>query len=99
MTRPPLANAEGALNAQRGTYFSWDEFDRLPRVIRDLMNYSPVNVGTGFVWRQIAQGGDVAAVARAAYLRWRRYAQQHLLHHYGPDHPNLRAQPEAASAA
>lgn len=42
-----LRNAAGAADPRHATYFSWEEFDRLPRMIRDLMNYSPINVGTG----------------------------------------------------
>ncbi|PZQ63370.1 MAG: hypothetical protein DI570_09260 [Phenylobacterium zucineum] len=95
---PVIRNTERALNWERRTHFSWEEFDRLPKIIRDLMNYTPVNVGTGFVYGQIMGGGDIAAVARQAWHRWRRYSQQSLLKHYGSDHPGLRTTESPTSA-
>lgn len=85
-----MRNTSHALNG-RGTHFSWDEFDRLPRLIRDLMNYTPMNDDRGFVYRQIMDGSDVMAVARAAHRRWSGYAraQTHAL--YGPTHPQVQS--------
>lgn len=87
----PDRNASPALDPRRATHFLWSEFDALPRLLRDLMNYTPVSVGTGYVFRQIAAGQPVEVVARQAFARWKRYARAAALHHYGPTHPQAEA--------
>lgn len=85
----PTPNTSRAVDLRHATHFSWDEFDRLPRILRDLMNYTPVNVGTGYVWAQIMGGSSIDAVARAAVTRWRGYARAQTLALYGPTHPSV----------
>lgn len=96
MSAPATRNGQAAADPRRSTYFSWEEFDRLPKLIRDLMNYTPHAVGTGFVFRQIMDGGDIRAVARSAYVRWRGYARAETLRLYGPTHPQLQEDVSAA---
>lgn len=86
---PALRNGQVATDARNRTHFLWEEFDRLPRLIRDLLNYTPHVAGTGFVYRQIMDGSPVQAVARAAVRRWRRYAREETLRLYGPTHPSV----------
>lgn len=88
MSVPPT-NTERALFPERSTHFLWAEFDQLPRVLRDLINFAPINVGTGFVYAQLKAGSPVEAVARAAFSRWRRYTRELALRHYGPTHPQV----------
>jgi hypothetical protein len=89
VTRSPQANTAAAMDLRHATHFRWEEFDRLPRILRDLMNYSPVNVGTGYVYQQLLDGSSVESVARAAVARWRKYAQRQALALYGPTHPQV----------
>lgn len=86
MSHPRGDNTQAAVGP-RATYFRWEEFDGLPRLLRDLMNYTPVNVGTGYVFAQVRLGRDVQVIAREAHARWSRYARKSALHHYGPTHP------------
>lgn len=83
----PGRNGQAAADKRRATHFTWAEFDALPRVIRDLMNYTPHAVGTGYVFRQLQAGAPLRVVARDASLRWARYARQETLRLYGPAHP------------
>ena len=91
MTAPPIRNGQGAGDPRRGTYFSWAEFDALPRLMRDLMNYTPHAAGTGFVVRQLAEGVPLTVVARQAHTRWSRYAREETLRLYGPTHPQVQS--------
>lgn len=86
---PTWHNQSPAQDPRRRTYFSWEEFDRLPRLIRDLMNYTPVSVGTGYVWAQLMAGSAIEAVARAAHKRWSNYGRAQMLALYGPTHPQF----------
>lgn len=95
MSRPVRHNVTPAADPRHATHFLWEEFDRLPRLIRDLMNYTPHPVGTGFVYRQILDGSPIEAVARAAIRRWRGYARAQTLALYGPTHPSV-SEPDAA---
>lgn len=78
------------IDARRTTHFKWSEFDALPKLMRDLINYSPVPVGTGFVFRQIREGMDLEYVGRLAVQRWRGYARRDALQLYGADHPQAQ---------
>lgn len=91
MTVHSTRNGQSAPDHRRGTHFLWDEFDALPRVIRDLLNYTPHAAGTGYVFRQLRQGRPVEVVAREAYRRWSRYAREDTLALYGPTHPQVQS--------
>lgn len=82
-----LRNAQPLPAGPGRTYFSWKEFDDLPQVLRDLINYSPTSVGTGYVYRQLREGWEIEHIAIAAVKRWRSYARRDALRLYGPDHP------------
>lgn len=85
----PATNARPVPPGRPRTHFLFEEFDALPRLMRDLINYAPVNVGTGYVVRQLAAGQRLEDVARAAIKRWRRYSRFDALAHYGPTHPQV----------
>ncbi len=83
-----ITNHQGSENPRQATHFLWSEFDTLPQMIRDLINFGPVSVGTGYVYAQLQAGIDVEFVARQAVRRWRAYARQRALASYGPEHPS-----------
>ena len=87
----PIRNGQVAADRRRSTHFLWDEFDALPPLMRDLMNYTPLAVGTGYVFRLLREGAPLQVVARDAVARWRRYAREETLKLYGPTHPQVAA--------
>lgn len=67
--------------------WNWDQFDALPQLVRDVINYAPTRLGTDRVWRALKGGASVEVVARQEVLLARRFAGQHVLDTYGPNHP------------
>lgn len=67
--------------------FSWEQFDRLPRLIRDVLNYAPTRLGTDRATKALAGGASVEVVARQEVLLARRFSGQHIIDTYGLDHP------------
>lgn len=84
-------NTQGVPPGAKAGRFLWDEFDALPPILRDLINYTPHTVATSRVFAEIQGGRAPQAVARDAYRRWSRYAREETLALYGPTHPQVQS--------
>jgi hypothetical protein len=71
--------------------FSWDDFDRLPARLKQVLNYGFFDMGTTYVVDRLNEGenpGDLAAelsqidAAKAKQKAWEAY---------GPTHPQAKA--------
>lgn len=91
----PMAKGRGNGGTGRNR-FTWDQFDGIPRLIRDVINYAPTNLGTERVWQALQGGASHQAVALAEIRMARGFAAQDTLAHYGPDHPQARRSASAA---
>lgn len=78
--------------------FRWEEFEALPRVLRDILNFAPVPLGSGRAYDALLDGSSLDQVVRQEVALARRFIGQETLMIYGPDHPNA-PQPRADSAA
>lgn len=80
--------------------FRWEEFDALPRVLRDILNFAPVELGSGRAYDALLAGSDLRSVAAQEVRLARDFARQHVLMTYGPTHPEAQSrEPRSESVA
>lgn len=68
-------------------WFSWEAFDRLPRIVREVLAFAPVRLGCGRALEALEAGASAEAVARQEVAMARAFLRQETLLTYGPDHP------------
>lgn len=74
--------------------FTWEQFDRLPQQLRQVMAFAQVQLGTERATQNLRRGMSVVNACRVEGRVAYEAAQRMLREHYGPDHPRLRSQGE-----
>lgn len=67
--------------------FIWGQFDALPAIVRQVLNYAPLEFGTQRATDNLRRAPSVEAVARQEMKLARRFMGELTLETYGPDHP------------
>ena len=80
----------GNSDAYRGKNpFRWEQFDALPKLVRDVIDYAPLTLGTERAWLAVMSGARVEDVARREIGVVRRQMPLHTQKDYGPSHPSI----------
>lgn len=74
--------------------FSWEQYDVLPLLVRRVIMYAPIALGTERATRYLARGVPVEDVARQEVAVVRHWSCVGIVEDYGPDHPQA---PKAAA--
>jgi hypothetical protein len=82
-TQPPQGNTF----AFGHNSWIWAQFDLLPQLVRDVINYAPLQMGTDRATKALQGGASVDVVARQEVLLAKRFIGELTLDTYGPDHP------------
>lgn len=69
-----------------GNLFTWAQLDAMPDVVRQVIQFAPICLGTDRATRALAWQSP-AAVARAEIAIARHKSRDMMLQHYGPSHP------------
>lgn len=78
--------------------FSWEEFHALPRQLRDILNYAPVELGSHRAYEALMAGSLLGQVIRQELTLVQHFTGQHVLLSYGPDHPQAPGRSTSAPA-
>lgn len=70
-----------------GNYFKWDQMEALPVIVRDVINFAPVTLGTDRAWRAMLDGASPEYLAMREINVARRAIRELTLATYGPEHP------------
>jgi hypothetical protein len=70
--------------------FSWSEFDRLPRPLKEVLNYSAFDMGTDFIVERLNEGENPQDLAAELERRDVANARAEARVTYGPRHPQAR---------
>lgn len=95
-TSTPLATPRGNTFSKGSNRWSWPQFDALPRLVRDVINFAPGRLGTQRAYDALMAGAPIEAVARQELTLARRFMADNCLTTYGPDHPQAARPPSDA---
>lgn len=95
-TTEPLAAPRGNQTHKGRNPGTWEQFDALPRIVRHVLAYAPVRLGTQRATDALHAGATAEAVAREEIRLARRFSAQEVRDLYGPDHPMFHGSPDAA---
>ena len=70
-----------------GNRFTFEERDALPPIVRRVIDYAPICLGTARATDMLAEGASAQAVAQHEIRLARRHIRELTLATYGPQHP------------